>query len=169
MDAWLKQTSRSSGAAKKPTSLKYSKFDKIVDSDDEEEEKQRRRSAARRAAQPRGPEDIPPHLRSAYARVTLAQERGEPVLLRPCKSSRTVSHRLAAVLRTGWSSRGPTTRVHSARRPLGVLLEFSLCKSWLLVAVQYCTHYVRYAIKMYQDGHGENSASSAAAAYGMTP
>ena len=85
MDAWLKQTSRPQTsrpqpAAKKASSgsLNYSKFDRIVDSDDEEEEKQRRRSVARRAAQPRGPEDIPPHLRSAYARVTMAQERGDP-------------------------------------------------------------------------------------------
>ena len=80
MDAWLKQTSRPQPAAKKASSgsLNYSKFDRIVDSDDEEEEKQRRRSVARRAAQPRGPEDFPPHLRSAYARVTMAQERGDP-------------------------------------------------------------------------------------------
>ena len=82
MDAWLKQSSNANATMKKPTnSLNYSKFDKIVDSDDEEEEKQRRRQA-RRAVQPRSPGDVPPHLRAAYARVTIAQERGDTKELR---------------------------------------------------------------------------------------
>ena len=121
MDAWLKQSSNANATMKKPTnSLNYSKFDKIVDSDDEEEEKQRRRQA-RRAVQPRSPGDVPPHLRAAYARVTIAQERGDTKELRAAMLE--LEQQLQACRMSSRSSSSPpwtrsSSRSYARRRPV---------------------------------------------------
>ena len=91
MDAWLKANAPSrpvKGKGPAPTStLNYSRFDKIVDSDDEEDEKRaRRRSASSRSApSPRAGPDLsamPPEVRNAYAKVAMAQQKGDMPMYR---------------------------------------------------------------------------------------
>ena len=132
VDAWLKSSSSSGGGGGKKktgggaTSLNYSRFDHIVDSDDEDDRASHavQRQAAAAAAGPLGGlERLPPHIKAAYAKVAMAQERRDETgaalalleleaALRICpKSSRPHCSRCSS-----GRARRPRTRPRRARR-----------------------------------------------------
>ena len=86
MDAWNKANSfGNANAKKKSTNISYAKWDKIVDSDDEDDIKKAiKQSGVSRSSDTKrmtdGPGDlgdVPPHLKMAYAKVSMAQQTGD--------------------------------------------------------------------------------------------
>lgn len=89
VDAWLNSTSRSGGGKGRAKKLDYARFEKIVDSDDEDELPARGPPIA--AGGPLG--EIPPQLQMAYAKLQMAQQRGDAAAM--ALATRELEARLA--------------------------------------------------------------------------